>query len=77
MVYQRMLQPPNGREPLARLRHGREGVWWERGDGLQVRVAAPEDPPVVQRSRLSLLAVALACVIGNGAHDAAAKRRRT
>jgi hypothetical protein len=76
MVYQRALQPPNGREPLARLRHGREGVWWERGDGLQVRVAAPEHEPLVQRSRLSLLAMMVAYVISERAQGDAEKRRR-
>ena len=42
MVYRRELAPPRGRESPDVLRSGREGVWWERGDGLQVQVAAPE-----------------------------------
>ena len=57
MVYRRELAPPCGRESPDVLREGREGVWWERGDGLQVRIAAPEREAVVERSRLSLVAM--------------------
>ena len=65
MVYQRALQPPQGREPLALLRSGREGVWWERGDGLNVRVAAAEREPVVERARLSMLAMLVAYLMSD------------
>lgn len=60
MTYRKALAPPRGRESLDVLRSGREGVWWERGDGLQVRIAAPEREAVVERTRLSLLAIVLA-----------------
>lgn len=63
MVYMRVLQPPAGRESPGVLRSGREGVWWERGDGLEVRVAAPESRRAVERSRLSLLGMLVAYVI--------------
>ena len=63
MVYRRALAPPQGRELLDVLRAGREGVWWERGDGLQVRMAAPERAPAVDRGRLSLFAMLLAYAV--------------
>jgi hypothetical protein len=63
MAYRKELSPPRGRESLAILRSGREGVWWERGDGLQVQVAAPEREVVVDRARLSLLAMVLAYAV--------------
>jgi hypothetical protein len=63
MVYRKELAPPRGRESLSVLRSGREGVWWERGDGLQVRIAAPEREPVVERTRLSLFAMVLAYAV--------------
>ncbi|HVF64735.1 MAG TPA: hypothetical protein VNE58_12150 [Casimicrobiaceae bacterium] len=47
------------------LRSGREGVWWERGDGLEVRLAAAERSAGVERSRLSVLALVLACVVSD------------
>ena len=65
MVYQRALQPPPGHEPLPHLRSGREGVWWERGDGLRVSVAAPEREPVVERTRLSMVAMLVAYLISD------------
>jgi hypothetical protein len=63
MVHRKELAPPRGRESLDVLRSGREGVWWERADGLQVRVAAPEREPVVERTRLSLFAMVLAYAV--------------
>jgi hypothetical protein len=43
-------------------------VWWERGDGLEVRLAAPERERVrerpVERARVSLLGVLLAGFAG-------------
>ena len=63
MVYRKELAPPRGRESLGVLRSGREGVWWERDDGLQVRIAAPERESVVERARLSLLAMVLAYAV--------------
>lgn len=63
MVYRRELAPPRGRESPDVLRAGREGVWWERGDGLRVRIAAPEREAVVERSRLSLVAMLLAYAV--------------
>lgn len=53
------LAPPHGREADV-LRAGREGVWWERRDGLQVRLAAPEREASVDRTRLSLFAMLVA-----------------
>lgn len=41
------------------------GVWWERDDGLEVRLAAPERERCLQRSRLSLLGM-LAAVVASG-----------
>ena len=60
MVYSEALTPPQGRESLNVLRRGREGVWWERGDGLRVAVAAPERDTTVDRRRLSLVAMVIA-----------------
>ncbi len=54
------LSPPAGRERLALVRAGPEGVWWDRGDGLSVRLAAPERERAIERGRLSLLGVLLA-----------------
>ncbi|GIK86247.1 MAG: hypothetical protein KJ018_13920 [Burkholderiales bacterium] len=47
-------------EPLRLVRSARDGVWWERGDGLAVRLAAPERESGVDRGRLSLLGMLLA-----------------
>ena len=67
MSYRRQqLVPPAGRETLDLLRSGCGGVWWERGDGLEVRVAAPEGARAVERSRLSLLGMLLAYVASGG-----------
>ena len=55
-----------GREPRLRgepprlVRSAREGVRWERGDGLAVRLAAPEREVVLERGRVSLLGLLLA-----------------
>jgi len=35
-------KPPHGRDDAAFVRGGREGMYWQAGDGLMVRVAAPE-----------------------------------
>ena len=69
MVYRRVLEPPASRESLAVLRSGNEGVWWERGDGMQVRIAAPERERVIERARLSLVGTLLALMVSSG-HDA-------
>ena len=63
MVYSKELALRRGRESPDVLRSGPEGVWWERGDGLQVHIAAPEREPVVERARLSLLAIVLAYAV--------------
>lgn len=55
------------RESADVLRKGPEGVWWERGDGLQVRVAGPEREAEVERVRVSLLAVVLAYLVADRA----------
>jgi hypothetical protein len=60
MAHARGLAPPHGRESPVVLRAGREGVWWERRDGLQIRVAAPERESSVERTRLSLFAMLVA-----------------
>lgn len=59
-----LLVSPSVPGPFDVRRSGREGVWWERGDGLEVRVAAPERDGVrarpIERARVSLLGVLLA-----------------
>jgi hypothetical protein len=47
-------------ETLRLVRSAREGVRMERGDGLAVRLAAPESETMVERGRLSLLGLLLA-----------------
>jgi hypothetical protein len=47
-------------ETLRLVRSAREGVRWERGDGLVVRLAAPEREAMVERGRVSLLGLLLA-----------------
>jgi hypothetical protein len=37
-------------------------VWWDRGDGLSVQLAAPERERQVERGRLSLLGMLIALV---------------
>lgn len=55
------LSPPAGRDGLALHRSGLEGVWWERGDGLSVRLAAAEERERrVERGRLSLIGMLIA-----------------
>lgn len=66
MIYRRALEPPAGRESLAILRSGNEGVWWERGDGMQVRLAAPERERAIERARLSLVGTLLALMVSSG-----------
>jgi hypothetical protein len=65
MSYRRELAPPRGCESPDVLRSGREGVWWERGDGLQVQIAAPEQEASVERTRLSLVAMLLAYAVAD------------
>jgi hypothetical protein len=54
------LSPPAGRDGLALHGSRGEGVWWDRGDGLQVQLAAPERERRVERGRLSLLGMLIA-----------------
>jgi len=54
------LAPPPGHEASALVGSGREGLWWERGDGLAVRLAAPERDRGIERGRVSMLGVLLA-----------------
>ena len=35
-------------------------MWWDRGDGLSVQLAAPEQERQVERGRLSLLGMLIA-----------------
>jgi len=35
-------------------------VWWDRGDGLSVRLAGPERTRAIERGRLSLLGMLIA-----------------
>jgi hypothetical protein len=62
MVYRRETIPPAGHEPLELKGSARGGMWWERSDGLVVRMAAPERERAVERSRLSLLGMAVALI---------------
>lgn len=66
MSYRRWLKPPPGRDPAPVLRTGSEGVWWERSDGMRVSVAAPERERAIERTRLSVLGVLVACMVANG-----------
>lgn len=54
------LSPPAGRDGLALHGSGGGGVWWDRGDGLSVQLAAPERERQVERGRLSLLGMLIA-----------------
>ena len=59
--YEREGRGPRLRSETLRLvRSAREGVRWERGDGLVVRLAAPERETMVERGRVSLLGLLLA-----------------
>lgn len=60
------LKPPAGRDPVAVLRAGNEGVWWERSDGMRVVVAAPERVRSIERTRLSLVGMLVACMVSDG-----------
>lgn len=51
-------RPPG--EPLRLVRSARDGVRWERDDGLCVRLAAPERAQAIERGRVSLLGMLLA-----------------
>jgi len=59
-------EPPHGRADLELIGRGRDGVWWQSGDGLRVRLAAPESAPVVERARLSVIAIVLAMIASGG-----------
>lgn len=66
MRYGRLLKPPPGPDPVTVLRAGGEGVWWERSDGMRVNVAAPEREHAIERTRLSVLGMLIACAVANG-----------
>ena len=67
MVHQRSHpRPPVGGEALELRASPAGGVWWERKDGLEVRLAAPERERAVERARLSLLGMLVACLAGDG-----------
>ncbi len=53
---------PCRRDDLELIRAGRDGVWWQARDGMRIRLAAPEQQPVVERARLSVVAVLLAMI---------------
>jgi hypothetical protein len=55
---------------LRLVRSAREGVRWERGDGLVVRLAAPERETMVERGRVSLLGLLLAWAASGDARRA-------
>ncbi len=67
----RWAQPecPHRRDDFELIRGGRNGVWWQASDGMQVQVAAPEKEAreAVERGRLSLLGVLLAMIAGGRA----------
>ena len=54
------LSPPGPHAGFVQVHSGCDGIWWERADGLRVRLAAPEREPKVERARLSLLGLLLA-----------------
>lgn len=61
MKHRREHELPHAHGGSLRLqRSAREGTWWQRGDGLSIRMAAPEHAPAVDRGRVSLLGVLLA-----------------
>jgi hypothetical protein len=65
MAYRRKsLAPPPRLDALELKGSGRQGMWWERSDGLLLRVAAADEDRAVERSRLSLLGVLVACIAG-------------
>jgi hypothetical protein len=59
-------EPPHGRADLALVGRGRDGVWWQSADGLRVVLAGPEREAVVDRARLSVVAVLLAMIAAGG-----------
>ena len=66
MRYRRLLKPPPGRDPAPILHAGSEGVWWERSDGMRVSIAAPERERAIERTRLSVLGMLIACTVASG-----------
>jgi hypothetical protein len=58
------LSPPRDNDGLVLVRRGDTSVWWDRGDGLSVRLAASESQPAIERGRLSLLGVLVAFAAG-------------
>jgi hypothetical protein len=53
---------PYGRDDLALVREGRDGVCWRARDGLEVRLATPERATSLERERLSVVGVLHALV---------------
>lgn len=58
-----------GSEPWRLVRSAREGVRWERADGLAVRVAAPERESSIERARISLVGMLLAWAASGTAQE--------
>src|SRR4051794_31489678 len=54
------IKRPYGRSDYQLVRAGRRGTYWQAPDGRCVRLAAPEGEPVVERSRVSVVAMLLA-----------------
>jgi hypothetical protein len=68
MVYPRgRLAPPPRLDSLELLGSGRQGMWWERGDGLVLRLCAPDEDRGIERSRLSLVGLLVACLASGSA----------
>lgn len=60
---------PYGRDDLAFVRERRDGACWRAGDGLEVRLAAPEREARLERGRLSLVGVMLAWLASGGRNE--------
>lgn len=60
---------PYGRDDLAYVRERRDGACWRAGDGLEVRLAAPEREVKFERGRLSLVGVMLAWLASRPHHE--------
>ena len=64
----RLMEParPQARDDVELVLGGRNGVWWQARDGLQVRIAGSErdDRATVERARLSVLALIAAMLAG-------------
>lgn len=61
---------PYGRDDLALVRGRRDGACWRAGDGLEVRLAAPErEASRLERGRLSLVGVMLAWLASGPRHE--------